>query len=80
MRFKVQAHDFDARDALRPQSANVDDGAPLPNEPPPEYELPDNVDLNELVDAHDAPPARDTEQLLMSELGAKVVEERPRGE
>lgn len=82
VRFKLQAHDFDMRGAFRPQAGMSggapDDGVPMPMEPPPDDELPDDVDLNELVDAHDAPPTRDTANLLMSELGAQVVEEHPR--
>ena len=35
------------------------------------------IDLNELVDAPDAPPP-DTVARLVSDLGAQVVEERPR--
>ena len=82
VRFKLQAHDFDMRGAFRPQvsvaGGPADDGVPMPMEPPLDDELPDDVDLSELVDAHDAPPARDTANLLMSELGAQVVEEHPR--
>jgi hypothetical protein len=37
----------------------------------------DDVDLTELVDAHDAPPS-DSVARLMTDLGAEVVEERPR--
>ena len=50
--------------------------APPPEEPPDDFE----VDLSDLIDARDAPPLRDTAQLLMSEFGAQVVEERPLGQ
>ena len=84
VRFKLQAHDFDMRGAFRPQAGLSGDnspdreGIPMSSEPPPDDELPDDADLNELVDAHDAPPTRDTAALFMSELGAQVVEEHQR--
>jgi hypothetical protein len=69
-RFILRAHDFDAPGALRPPTE--------PHtlaEPEPAHEEP--VDLSELVDAHDAPPS-DSVARLMNDLGAEVVEERPR--
>jgi hypothetical protein len=67
-RFSMRAHDFESHDALRaPEAA---DEPP----PPPEDEA---VDLDELVDAKDAPPP-DSVSRLMADLGAEVVEERPR--
>jgi DNA polymerase-3 subunit gamma/tau len=49
---------------------------PPAEDPPDDFE----VDLSELIDARDAPPLRDTAQLLMAEFGAQVVEERPLGQ
>ncbi len=70
-RFKVRAHNFDATEALRPPATSVETtGAPQPPED-------DAVDLHDLVDAHDAPPS-DSVARLVADLGAEVVEERPR--
>ncbi|MGQ0824410.1 MAG: DNA polymerase III subunit gamma/tau [Actinomycetota bacterium] len=66
-RFVLRAHDFDAPDAFRPVAM---DPRPLPHEE--EHE----IVLDELVDAHDAPPT-DTVSRLVSDLGAQVLEERP---
>jgi hypothetical protein len=68
-RFSMRAHDFEPHDALRPPQATADEPPP-----PPEDEA---VDLDELVDAKDAPPP-DSVSRLMADLGAEVVEERPR--
>jgi len=68
-RFKVRGHDFEAADALRPPSASVESA-----DAPPED---DAVDLHDLVDATDVPPS-DSVARLMADLGAEVVEERPR--
>jgi hypothetical protein len=68
-RFKLRNHDFDAHDALRPKD---DTGA---NVPPPDEE--EEVDLATLVDAPDAAPP-DTVARLVADLGAEIVEERPR--
>ncbi len=65
-RFAVRPHDFDAHDALAPPEA-ADDPGP---------EEPEHIDLEELVDAPDAPP--DSITRLTSQLGAEVVEEIPR--
>jgi hypothetical protein len=67
-RFSMRAHDFESTDALRPPESA--DEPP----PPPEEEA---VDLDELVDAKDSPPP-DSVSRLMADLGAEVVEERPR--
>ena len=69
-RFKLRAHDFDAPDALRP----VGDGASATSAAMRDDE--EAVDLDELVDAHDAPPT-DSVARLVADLGAEVVEERP---
>ena len=69
-RFMLRAHDFDAPDALRPPTNDA--------RPPADDHHDDHVDPNELVDAPDAPPS-DSVARLVSDLGAKVVDERPRG-
>jgi DNA polymerase-3 subunit gamma/tau len=69
-RFMLRAHDFDAPDALRPPANDA--------EPPADDHHDEHVDPNELVDAPDAPPS-DSVARLVSDLGAEVVEERPRG-
>ena len=69
-RFMLRAHDFDAPDALRPPAPNV--------EPAVDDQHEEHVDPSELVDAPDAPPS-DSVSRLVSDLGAEVVEERPRG-
>ena len=76
-RFKLRPHDFDAPDALRPVSGDVSAAAAAPSDAvdEPNYEAP--IDLSELVDAEDAPPS-DSVARLVSDLGAEVVEERPR--
>jgi hypothetical protein len=70
-KFSVRAHDFGTRDALRP--ANAQPAAA----PEPEEDHVDSVDLDDLTDAPDA-PAPDSVARLMADLGAEVVEERPR--
>ena len=78
-RFVLRPHDFDAPGALRPVvdavgAVGAASGAAAVvdvTEDEPE------IDLNELVDAPDAPPP-DTVARLVSDLGAQVVEERPR--
>ncbi len=72
--FKLEKHDFEAPGAL-----NAKSGGGAIDVTPPE-ELPDIVDLDELIDAPDAPARMDTQDLLMAEFGAHVVEERPRSE
>ncbi len=69
-RFKLRAHDFDAPDALRPAG---DGAAATPTDTLDDDEA---VDLDELVDAHDAPPT-DSVARLVADLGAEIVEERP---
>ena len=69
-RFKVLAHDFGATDALRTLTSSSESA----DAQPPEDEA---VDLHELVDATDVPPS-DSVARLMADLGAEVVEERPR--
>ncbi len=69
-RFKVRTHNFDATDALRPPTASVESAEAQPPED-------DTVDLHGLVDATDAPPS-DSVARLVADLGAEVVEERPR--
>ena len=73
VRFNLREHDFG-----RAAASEGSDGES--EYQPSQDDLPDLVDLAELVDAPDAPMGRDTEQLLMAELGAQVVEERPRGD
>ena len=72
----LRPHDFDAPGALLPvgdaaggrgRGAGVD----LHEEEP-------KIDLDELVDAPDESPPPDTVARLVSDLGAQVVEERPR--
>jgi DNA polymerase-3 subunit gamma/tau len=69
-RFMMRAHDFDAPGALRASAA-----ADAPVEQHVEHL--DHVDLDDLVDAPDAPPS-DSVARLVADLGAEVVEERPR--
>jgi hypothetical protein len=64
-RFSVRGHDFAAHDALAPTSAAAEPIA----EPEPEHE---EVDLDDLVDAPDAPASEPIDR-LMSELGAEEV-------
>jgi len=68
-RFRVRAHDFEATDALRPAQPSAQTEPPQPDE--------EAVDLEELVDAPPAPPS-DSVARLVADLGAEVVEERPR--
>jgi DNA polymerase-3 subunit gamma/tau len=68
-RFSVRAHDFDGAPVPEAAPRSVVEEAPPPVEEP--------VDLEELVDAPDAPPS-DSVSRLMNDLGAEVVEERPR--
>ena len=73
-KFKLRAHDFDAPDAFRPPSRPA---ATEPEPPPAEEPEHEAVDLNELVDATDERPP-DSVARLVADLGAEVVEERPR--
>ncbi len=90
-RFSVRAHDFEAPGALKPSrekkldTTNGGAGAGEPrmaprgsheDEPPPPPED-EAVDLDELVDATDVPPS-DSVARLVADLGAEVIEERPR--
>jgi hypothetical protein len=70
-RFMLRRHDFDDRDALRPQSG------PDARVAAPTAVGDEEVDLDELVDADDAPPS-DSVERLASAFGAEVIEERPR--
>lgn len=74
-KFMLRPHDFDAPGALKAASTasapTADDGGA---DGDPEE---DEIDLSELADAPDAPPT-DTISRLVSDLGAQVVEERPR--
>ena len=72
VRFNLKEHDFGLVAGSADVANDADYSAP--------EELPDLVDLDELVDAPDAPLGRDTAELLMAELGAHVVEERQRGD
>jgi len=67
-RFQLRAHDFDAPGALRPEPDDHEDGGESP------------VDLDELVDAVDADDAPPTDSVarLVADLGAQVLDERPR--
>jgi DNA polymerase-3 subunit gamma/tau len=67
--FKLKIHDFDAVDAFR----NEPEPPPPPAEP--EFEE-DDVEGATLAQHVDAPP--DSAARLASELGAEIVEERPR--
>jgi DNA polymerase-3 subunit gamma/tau len=69
-RFVLRPHDFDAPGAFRPLVGGPVGAVELRDAEPP-------IDLNDLVDAHDAPPP-DSVARLVSDLGAQVVEERPR--
>jgi DNA polymerase-3 subunit gamma/tau len=73
-RFIMRPHDFDTPGALRPSSSEAA-VQPVTTDVPAIRD--DDVDLAELVDAHDAPPS-DSVARLMTDLGAEVVEERPR--
>jgi DNA polymerase-3 subunit gamma/tau len=74
-KFLLRPHDFDAPGALKAASAasaQTDaDGGPGGDAEE------DEIDLSELADAPDAPPT-DTISRLVNDLGAQVVEERPR--
>jgi DNA polymerase-3 subunit gamma/tau len=74
-RFIMRPHDFDAPGAFRP--AHADSPAAVDDGPAVSLEHDDDVDLSELVDAHDAPPT-DSVARLVADLGAEIVEERPR--
>jgi DNA polymerase-3 subunit gamma/tau len=78
-RFIMRPHDFDAPGALRPtkHDAAAAGAAASADVPPPDRDHDDDVDLTELVDAHDAPPP-DSVARLVADLGAEIVEERPR--
>jgi DNA polymerase III subunit gamma/tau len=76
-RFKLRPHDFDAPDALRPVSSDVSAAVAAPSDAADEPSDEAPIDLSELVDAEDAPPS-DSVARLVSDLGAEVVEERPR--
>jgi DNA polymerase-3 subunit gamma/tau len=73
-RFVLRPHDFDAPGALRPVVDAVGAVGAAAVDVAEEERV---IDLNELVDAPDAPPP-DTVARLVSDLGAQVVEERPR--
>jgi hypothetical protein len=64
-RFSVRGHDFASHDALAPSSAATETIV----EPEPEHE---EVDLDDLVDAPNAPASEPIDR-LMSELGAEEV-------
>ncbi|MGH8978692.1 MAG: hypothetical protein ACRDV7_11495 [Acidimicrobiia bacterium] len=74
-RFMLRPHDFDAPGALRPitGAAAVADATPVIDL----HEEAQVIDLDELVDAPEAPPP-DSVARLVSDLGAQIVEERPR--
>jgi DNA polymerase-3 subunit gamma/tau len=74
-RFMLRPHDFDAPGALRPVTGNaaVADATPVIDL----HEEAQAIDLDELVDAPDAAPT-DSVARLVSDLGAQIVEERPR--
>ena len=74
-RFIMRPHDFDAPGAFRP--AHGDALTAVDDVPSVSLEHDDDVDLSELVDAHDAPPP-DSVARLVADLGAEIVEERPR--
>jgi DNA polymerase-3 subunit gamma/tau len=77
-RFSVRAHDFDAPGALKPGPApSKKKSAKATTEEPPPPPEDEAVDLDELVDAPDAPPS-DSVARLVADLGAEVIEERPR--
>ena len=75
-RFMLRPHDFDAPGALLPvgDAAGGAVAAPVIDL----HEEEQRIDLNELVDAPDVSPPPDTVARLVSDLGAQVVEERPR--
>ena len=76
-RFMLRPHDFDAPGALLPvggAAAGAAVAAPVVDL----HEEEQKIDLNELVDAPDELPPPDTVARLVSDLGAQVVEERPR--
>ena len=74
-RFLLRVHDFDAPGALRPGASTAAQPATeQPAAPEPEPEV---VDLDDLVDAPDAPPT-DSLGRLVADLGAQVLDERPR--
>ena len=66
----VRAHDFDTVDALRPVTKPAAAGTNDAAEPHEEF-----IDVDELVDAPDA-PAPDPAARLVAGLGAEIVEER----
>ena len=70
-------HDFDAPDALRRSPPRAVRRAGRPN-PRPRARRDEDVDLDELTDAPDAPPPDRRRGALIADLGAEVVEERPR--
>jgi len=79
-RFILRPHDMDAPDALRPgpdARGTVVLSAPSAGDHQPDHDHDVPVDLDELVDATDAPPP-DSVSRLVANLGAEVVEERPR--
>jgi DNA polymerase-3 subunit gamma/tau len=73
-RFTLRAHNFEAVDALRPPVA---ESTTQPSAAAVEIVDEEPVDLGELVDATDAPPS-DSVARLVADLGASIVEERPR--
>jgi DNA polymerase III subunit gamma/tau len=72
-RFTLRTHNFEALDALRPPSTSA---APTTVAEADE----ETVDLHDLIDAPNAPdaPPADSVARLVADLGASVVEERPR--
>jgi DNA polymerase-3 subunit gamma/tau len=75
-RFTLKSHNFDAVDALRPAVLESTVAEPPPPAPVGVAED-EHVDLHDLVDASDAPPS-DSVARLVADLGASIVEERPR--
>ena len=75
-RFMLRPHDFDAPGALLPVGAATTGAIAVADVDLHEEEQ--KIDLNELVDAPDELPPPDTVARLVSDLGAQVVEERPR--
>jgi DNA polymerase-3 subunit gamma/tau len=75
-RFMLRPHDFDAPGALLPvgDAAGGAVAAPIIDL----HEEEQKIDLDDLVDAPDVSPPPDTVARLVSDLGAQVVEERPR--
>jgi DNA polymerase-3 subunit gamma/tau len=75
-RFQLRAHDFSRADAFRSETVAADAAVGNEPEPPPDDE--ESVDLTELSDAPDAPQPEAVTRLV-ADLGAEVIDERPRG-